>query len=209
MTVYTYFNHIECLKDSPLVEKWVKSWEANGWRTRVLSEADVWRADTVLARRLLDCGITQTRNPAEYGRATVLRWVPMTATTENSLHVDWDVMCNGLKPEDVVIHDPVPTFFAGTCPCAVAASPRGWRLFASILEQAVHYPRFELEGLLSDSTDQYATSIAPAEFYYIDQQGLLKNYQEDEGWRDAKMIHFPNRLTPYPRSGTVEKELGI
>lgn len=130
----------------------------------------------------------------------------MTKVTEPCLHVDWDVMCNGLKPEQLIIHDPVPTFLAGsTCPCAIAASPRGWKLFAYALELAPYMPRFSAAELLKDSCDQYAASIFPPEFYFIQPGMPCKLYKEDAGWETAPMIHFATRLTQLPRSKTVRQ----
>lgn len=208
MQVYTYYNHIDCLHDPDLILLWEESWKKHGWGTVILNEADAQAANPAMYSRFCESPLLETRNPPQYALAAMLRWIPMTRVTEPALHVDWDVLCNGLKPQDLIIHDPVPTFLASsTCPCAVAASPRGWKLFAALLELAPFVPEFNREDLLNDSCDQYATSITNPRYYYI-QDGKPCRCCEEEDWRNAPMIHFPNRLTKYPRSKTI-RELGI
>ena len=208
MKAVTYYNHIDCLHDPDLILLWEESWKKHGWETVILTEKDAQAADPEMYARFCKSPLLETRNPPEYAKAAMLRWVAQLGVNETCLHTDWDVLGNGLKPEDLVIHDPVPTFLASsTCPCAVAASPRGWKLFAHYLELAPFVPRFSREDLLNDSCDQYATSIMPPAYYYI-QDGKPCRCCEEEDWKNAPMIHFPNRLTPYPRSKTI-RGLGI
>lgn len=205
MKVYTYYNYVDCLKDPELISLWEKSWKRDGWEPVILTEEDAKNADPEMYARFNRSPLLESRNPPEYTRAAMLRWIPMTRVTEPCLHVDWDVFCNGLRPEQLVIHDPVPTFLsASTCPCAVAASPRGWKLFAALLEFAPFIPRFDREALVADSCDQYATSISNAEYYYIQPWLVCALYLENQNWKDAPMVHFPNRITPYPRSETIK-----
>jgi len=205
MKVFTYFSEVACLHDPDLIGLWKESWAKFGWKPVVLSAQDAVAADFELYERFLKSPLLLDQtNPPDYTLAAMLRWVPMTRVTEPCLHVDWDVLCNGFKPVHAVIHDPIPTFLSGnTCPCAVAAAPRGWRLLAAWLEAAPFSPRFSAQALASDSCDQYATSIMPQEFFYLQQGVACACYQESENWRTAPMIHFPTRLTPYPRSATI------
>jgi hypothetical protein len=206
---YTYYSHIQCLHDPELIAIWERSWRKHGWDTVILTEADAKASDPLMFDRFKNSPLLATRNPPEYTLAAMLRWIPMTRVTEHAIHLDWDVMCNGLRPEDVVIHDPVPTFMAGsTCPCAVAASPRGWKLFAAWLEAAPFMPAFSASALAADSCDQYATSLMPGDLCFVQQDTPCRLYKEQAGWESAPMIHFPNRLTPYPRSAAI-KALGI
>jgi len=207
--VFTYYQDIECLHDPDLIKIWEESWKKHGWEPVILTDKDAMDADPKMYARFCKSPLLATRNPPEYTLAAMLRWIPMTKVTEPCLHVDWDVLCNGLGKESVVMHDPVPTFLAGsTCPCAVAGTPKAWKLFAAWLEAAPFCPRFSADALAADSCDQYATSIMPQEFFYI-QQGLpCALYLEQENWRTSPMIHFPTRLTSYPRSATI-KSLGI
>lgn len=210
MKVFTYYSHVDGLKDDDLLTIWKESWARYGWEPIILNEADARAADSAMFQRFQKSELLKScpGNPVQYTLSAMLRWVAMTAIKENALHVDWDVMCNGLKPSEITIHDPIPTFLAGsTCPCAVAASPRGWRMFAAALEMAPFMPRFNAQDLLKDSCDQYAASIFPTEFAFVQPGTLCRLYQEQIGWQTAPMIHFPNRLTPYPRSATVRKVL--
>lgn len=212
MKAFTYYNHIQSLHDPDLVECWKRSWAKWGWEPIVLTQDDAKNADLPMYIRFCGSPLLNScpGNPKEYTLAAMLRWIPMTVQTEPCIHLDWDVMCNGLKPEDVIIHDPVPTFLAGsTCPCAIAANPRGWKLFAASLEIAPFLPNFNAEELLRDSCDQYAASILPPDLYFVQRNmQLCKLYLEEAGWETAKMIHFANRLTPRPRSAVV-RGLGI
>lgn len=221
MKVYTYFSPVPEIKDDGLLKEWAKSWQKHGWETVILGEIDAKRADPYMYDRFNKSPLLLTRNPREYTRAAMLRWIPMTQLSEPALHVDIDVMCNGLKPEDIIIHDPLPTFLAGsTCPCAVAANPRGWKLFCAMLELAPFLPNFHAEELAADSCDQWAMHIARQlmpECFFIqprwangfDEDPLICSlYNEDAGWEHAKTIHFPNRLTPQPRVETVRRVLG-
>lgn len=211
MKVFTYYSQIDSLNDPDLITVWRESWSKPGWEPIVLNQQSAEMADPAMTLRFMRSPLQKScpGNPAQYTMAAMLRWVPMTTVTEPCLHVDWDVMCNGLKPEQITIHDPIPTFLAGsTCPCAVAASPRGWKLFASSLEVAPFLPRFNATDLLRDSCDQYACSILPPELYFIQEGMPCKLYLEQDGWKDAPMIHFPTRLTPYPRSRSIRR-LGV
>lgn len=223
MKCYTYFNHVPEIKDDGLLGEWEKSWRKHGWETVILGERDAKAADPEMYARFNKSPLLLTRNPREYTRAAMLRWIPMTRLNEPALHVDIDVMCNGLKPEDIIIHDPLPTFLAGsTCPCAVAANPRGWKLFCAILEIAPFLPNFSAEELAADSCDQWAMHIArlmmPGCFFIQNglPNGVIQDeiiplcalYNEDKDWQSAPCVHFPNRLTKQPRVNTVREVMG-
>ena len=204
MKVYTYFNDVEGLGDPELLEIWQQTWSDHGWTPVILTEEDAYRTDPIMFERFLASTLIDGRNHEAYRRACMLRWVAQTVATENSLHVDWDVMCNGLQPEQVEFCDTIPTFLSGsTCPCAQAATAKGWKNFAEGLEKAPFLPNFDYEALCADSTDQYGTHVWPRNWYHIQTPPLCKFYKEGEGWEDAPMVHFPNRLTAYPRSETV------
>jgi hypothetical protein len=210
MKVFTYFAHVPECRDDALLPLWKKSWENHGWETVILNTNDAVVADRAMYERFRVSPLLKCANPALYTLAATLRWIPMTKVTEPCLHVDWDVLCNGLTPDQLIIHDPVPTFLAAsTCPCAVAANPRGWNLLTAWLEFAPFAPNFKAEDLWHDSCDQYATSLMPESLRFIQPGCLCKLYKEQDGWEKAPMIHFPNRLTPYPRSATVQKVLGL
>jgi hypothetical protein len=204
LKVYSYYNHVPEINDGDMIPIWEASWRKHGWDVVVLTEADAKRADPLMYDRINRSPLLETRNPREYTRAAMLRWIPMTQTGDPSIHVDIDVLCNGLRPEQIEIKPDRPTFLAGsTCPCAVAATQRGWKLFAAWLECSPYVPRFSAEALAADSCDQYATSIMPDEFFHIQPGIPCKLYTEQAGWETAPMIHFPNRLTAYPRSKTI------
>lgn len=117
MKVYTYFSQIDCLNDPDLLRCWHDSWLHHGWEPVTLNESDANTADPDRVIRYLRSPLMLScpGNPVAYTTAALLRWVAMTSPniTESCLHVDWDVMCNGLKPEDITFHDPIPTFLAG------------------------------------------------------------------------------------------------
>lgn len=210
MKVYTYFAHVPEHADDALIPLWEKSWRKFGWETVILNTNDAVAADRAMYERFRISPLLKCRNPALYTLAAMLRWIPMTKVTEPCLHVDWDVMCNGLTPDQIVIHDPLPTFLQNsTCPCAIAANPRGWKLLAAWLEFAPFAPNFNAEALYQDSCDQYAANLMPETLRFIQQPPLCKFYQEDEGWETAPMVHFPNRITPSPRSAVAQKALAL
>lgn len=210
MKVYTYFAHVPECQDDALISLWEKSWRKFGWEPIILNTNDAVAADRDMYERFRNSPLLKTRNPALYTLAAMLRWVAMTKVTEPCLHVDWDVFCNGLKPEQITIHDTLPTFLAGsTCPCAIAASPRGWKFLAAWLDFAPFAPNFSAGALMNDSCDQYATALMPESLYFIQPELLCKLVYEQEGWETAPMIHFPNRLTPYPRSKTITEILHL
>jgi hypothetical protein len=211
MKVFTYYNHVACLNDPDLITLWKSSWAKHGWEPIVLTEPDAAAADPAMFERfkqsplLLSC----PTNPKGYTLAAMLRWVAMAAINEPCLHTDWDVMCNGYRPEHAPSIGYPPTFFAGcTCPCAIFADGRGWKMIAAAMEMVPHTPEFKAEDLLKDSCDQYALSVAPKSWSIIDPTRPCRNYNGDVEWHGAPMIHFPNATTPYPRSQTI-RSLGI
>lgn len=204
MKVFTYFNQVPELKDPALIQMWLKSWSRLGWEPVILSENDAKRADSAMYQRFNRSPLMESRNPVGYTRAAMLRWVAMTAVKEPCIHVDWDVFCNGLRPEDLQIEGRKPIFLSSsTCPCAVAATPQGWKFLAALIELAPFLPSFSREALLADSCDQYATGISHPDYVEIHPRQMCALYNEDKDWQNAPMIHFPNRLTPYPRSRVV------
>lgn len=212
MKVYTYFNDVACLRDPDLIPLWRQTWSAHGWEPIVLNEQDAAAANPEMFERfkrsplLLSC----PTNPAGYTLAAMLRWVAMTAIDEPCLHVDWDVFSTGYRPEHAPKVGYPPTFMAGcTCPCAVFADGRGWKMIAAALEMVPHTPEFNPQDLLKDSCDQYALSVAPKSWSLIDPTRPCRNYNGDVEWRGAPMIHFPNATTPYPRSKKVREVLGL
>lgn len=210
MKVYTYFGLVPELRDPDLIQAWTQSWSRLGWEPVILQEDNARKADRQMYERFNASPLLESRNPIEYTRAAMLRWVAMTAVKEPCLHVDWDVFCNGLRPEDLQIDEHRPMFLSkSTCPCAVAATPRGWRLFAAMLELAPFLPNFSREDLIADSCDQYAAVISSPDHYCIHPEMLCALYNSDENWENAPMIHFPNRLTPYPRSAVVKSFPGL
>jgi hypothetical protein len=210
MKVYTYHSHIAQLADRELLELWRASWKRHGWDPHVLNSHHAHSASKEMFANASRSPLLRGRNPYEYLLSTMLRWVAMLKIQEPCLHVDWDVMCNGLSPADVKFNSTAPVFLAGsTCPCALAAKPAGWKLLAKWLELAPLHPKFSAEACFNDSADQYATMLMPPELHIIHDPALCLLYKEEEGWERAPMIHFPNRLTPYPRSATVREVLHL
>lgn len=206
MKVFTYYSPVPELKDPALINKWLKSWSRLGWDPVILSENDAKRADSAMYQRLNRSPLMEGPHAREYCRACVLRWIPMTAVKEPCLHVDWDVFCNGLRPEDLHVNGDYPILLSGTtCPCAVLATPKGWKLFAALLELAPYLPHFSREDLYANACDQYAVEISHRDYLVIDSSQPCAHYNETPGWETAPMIHFPNRLTPYPRSRTISE----
>lgn len=210
MKVFTYFADVPECRDADLLPVWKRSWEKHGWETVVLGTQDAVHADRMMYERFRISPLLACRNPALYTLAAMLRWIPMTRVAEPCLHVDWDVMCNGLKPDQLLIPDSVPMFLAGsTCPCAIASSQRGWRLLTGWLEFAPFAPGFDAVKLFLDSCDQYATQLMPPSLYHIHQPSLCKLYDEEAGWQEAPMVHFACRVTPRPRSAIAKKVLSL
>ena len=208
MRVYTYHTQINALRDPDLLICWRDSWAKHGWEPRVLEEADATRASPWMCGELLASPLMRScpGNPVEYTKAALLRWAAMQNIGEYCLHVDWDVICNGFRPEHMPNQWPGFTFMAGsTCPCAIAADARGWRLFGCLLFMAPYLPGFSAEALLKDSCDQYAASLFPPSMYRIQADCPCKLYQEQAGWEKAPMIHFATRVTGPNRSATVRR----
>lgn len=211
--VYTYFNEVNGLQDPDMIELWEESWRSRGWYPIILNEHDARHADPDVYKLINESPLMETRNPTEYGRATMLRWVAMLSRSIKSpcLHVDWDVICNSTDLHDFGwpgFRSGIPNFLSNsTCPCAIAADSAGWRSLVTSLLLAPHLTKFSREALLADSCDQYGTSILPPTVYSIYPEHLCKLYTEEAGWEVAPMIHFPNRLTQYPRSNTIRKVL--
>lgn len=208
MRVYTYFNHVQEIKDPALLDVWAKSWRKYGWEPIILNKNDAHAADPAMYERFNRSPLLKSSpgNPVEYTKAAMFRWVAQTAIIEPSLHVDWDVMCNGYTPADVHPQAFPPVFLAGsTCPCAVYSNRDGYRFLASALETIPNMKEFKAADLLKDSCDQYAFSVMPPGWSTIDPKFPCRLYLEDKDWEHAPMIHFPTRLTPYPRSATIAK----
>lgn len=218
MKVYTYYNTVPGLEDptmsdnnfaltkqKALIDLWVKSWSSwPDWEPVILTEADAKNANPDMYARFNVSPLLESRNPPEYMRATLLRWVAMTAVQEPCLHVDWDVFCAGVRPDQLDLSGTKPVFLSrSTCPCAIAASPQGWKLLAAMMELAPFIPKFSREELLADSGDQYATSISSPEYYDVHPEQLCALFGKDPGWENAPMVHFANCVTPKPRSAVI------
>jgi hypothetical protein len=213
MKVFTYYSHVPGLVDPDLIKLWEASWRRHGWETVILTEQDASAADPQMFERfkasplMLSC----PTNPVAYTLAAMLRWIPMTKVEEPCMHTDWDIINNGWTPEHAAACGPgyPATYMAGcTCPCAIYANGRGWRLLAAALEAVPHTPEFKAEDLLKDSCDQYALSVQPKSWSIIHPDRPCRNYNSDVGWQTCPLIHFPNAHTPYPRSDTI-KRLGF
>lgn len=209
MKAYTYFSQIDCLNDPELIRLWEQSWRHYGWQTVILNEMDARNADNDMVVRFEKSPLMKScpGNPVQYTRSAMMRWVCMTQVSEPCIHLDWDVLCNGYTPDMVQKPYPnLPVFLSGsTCPCAIFGTPEAWKHFSNWLEIAPTSERFSAADLMKDSCDQYAWSIAPANFSIIDPSFPCKLYREHKGWETAPMIHFPNRLTPSPRSQTIKQ----
>lgn len=209
MKVFTYFTQIDCLNDPDLIRCWKSSWSKHGWETVVLGEQESRSADAEMYNRFRQSPLLKScpTNPPQYTMAAMLRWIPMTKVTEPCLHVDWDVMNNGYRPEHLPSPIPdVPVYLSGwTCPSAIYATPRGWKLWVAILEACPYFPRFNADDLLKNSCDQYAGGITPAEFYWIHPSFPCKSYNKDPGWESCPLPHFPNSETPAPRSAVIRR----
>ena len=209
MKVYTYYEPVPGLEDPDMMALWGASWRRHGWETVVLTEADAFAADPYTAERFKHSPLLQSHplNPPGYVMACLMRYVPMSVTAEPSLHVDWDVICNGYRPESVPAHDFPAVFLAGCrCPCAMFGSPAAWLMLMAIMEGAPKMASFDPEMLRKDNADQYVTMYQmPPDWVVVDPAKPCKTYMEDADWAGAPMIHFPNRLTGYPRSATITK----
>ncbi len=212
MKVFTYFDQVDSLNDPDLLALWKASWERHGWEAVVLTQKDAIAADPKMVERVRNSPLLKSHplNPVGYVMACIMRYVPMTVIQEPALHVDWDVLGNGFKPSDVVGPLFPVSFLAGCrCPCAMYGSPAAWRMLAAIMEGAAEMANFDPAILATDNADQYVTMYEiPADWAIIDPRKPCLTYNEDANWQTGGMIHFPNRLTGYPRSKKI-RELGF
>jgi hypothetical protein len=214
MKAVTYFNEVESLHDPALLELWKASWAKFGWEPVVLTIKDALETDPDMVERFQKSPLLKSHpgNPSGYVWACLVRWVAQLKIKEPSLLLDWDVICNGYKPEDAPkeTNDFRPVFLAGgLCPCAVAGRHMTWQMICAWLEFAPFAPNFSTEALAKDNADQYAIAyVMPKEWAIVDPKSPCIAYQ-NEGWKTAPMIHFPNQVTSYPRSEVIKHELGI
>jgi hypothetical protein len=212
MQVVTYFSDVAALRDPDLLELWKASWARYGWEPIVLTFEDALRANTGLVERLRQSPLLKScpGNPPDYVWACLVGWVAHLNLEGPCLHLDWDIMCNGYRPEDAPqeTQDFRPVFLSGgLCPCAIFGWPKTWQMICAWLECAPFVPNFSSDELLKDNADQYAIAyVMPKDWAVIDPKKQCLFYQEDKDWRAAPMIHFPTRLTGYPRSATIRQE---
>jgi len=207
MKVYTYFSRVGCLEDADLLECWTSSWRRFGWEPVVLSSQHAHATNPGIFKQLTDSVLLTGPHDREYVLSTLLRWLAMVPIAGRSLHVDWDVMCNGLKPSDIQFDEARLTFLsANHCPCAVAADSHGWNFMVQCLLAAPYHPKFKTEDLVLDCSDQYAFGLFKSVIPTSDPV-LVKAWTEDDAWATAPAIHFPNRLTSYPRSRIIRQVL--
>lgn len=197
-TVHTYYEHVPGFpKPDKILYLWRRSWEDNGWTTRVLSEKDAASHPgyTYFLDRIIRF---PTTNPKEYERACFLRHLAM-ANIGGGLLADYDVF-NVAMPVDVgherlkalalALGDAKLAILEPTkVPCLVWGTAEGYEDLCDLLcEYSVNG-----EKHVSDMTIIRKSQLPayPVCVEHLCSGAPIAN-NPGSGWRDAGVIHFSN-----------------
>lgn len=211
MKVFCYFDEIPGIApDRLLLDLWRKSWEHFGWETQMLSKADALaRNPEACAKIMASEELRRGPCPEGYNLATHLRW----AAHPGGLIIDYDVINNGFRPQDMIalwddaadhLGDVWMPLFLNVVPCccAVYADPEQVDvLLAAILEHADNPDASE--GERTFVCHDQAIFERFADRWAGVPQSLVTEYTLP-GWREAPLIHFCNSKTVSPRGRLIE-----
>lgn len=193
--VFSYYQRATKRDDLPLIKMWSENWAARGFEPVVLCEEDAklhpgYEYFRAIIRRF------PTVNPTLYEQACFLRHLAMAK--RGGLLLDYDVFNVGLTPEGLraLMFGDAPVFLEPTrCPCAVFGNAKAFDYICDLLDTYTVKTSDHYNGKphVSDQTilrqfDLPRTNICVE----IGCTGSTKVNDFGDGWRTAKLIHFPN-----------------
>jgi len=191
-TVYSYYEQVEGRpKPDKLLDLWRRSWEAQGWETKVLSESDA-RSHPAFGAFSDRIRQFSTVNPPGYERACYIRHLAMANQADEGpmLMLDYDVLLNPAGPKFTLPPQvDGPAILEPTrVPCMVLADVDG---FMDICDILVSYQQKYGENHVSDMTILRKSSVrvAPGCVEHLDSGRPIVDDPGD-GWKTAPAIHF-------------------
>lgn len=212
MNVFTYYEPIPGFEDdAKLVELWKRSWEQQGWEATVLGRSDAERSP-YFAELSRAADRLPTVNPKEYERACYIRHGAFHEVAEVvvwSVFTDYDIINYGFTPNDLQaqrlrgITNSRDVFHLdhGAGGNYVAARIG----IEAIIEVITHWPETLLTSWTGKPLIDDMHMIQALAFQRLNLVGMYGH----PGWRDARLVHFPNALTPNPRTETILRERPI
>jgi hypothetical protein len=187
-TVYTYWQPVPGFEyPKALLDLWSKSWEARGWKTAVLCEAN---AHDHPGYAYFNERISRfpTSNPREYERACFLRHLAM-AQIGGGLLMDYDcILRSKALPEDDLPLPNHPVFLEPTrVPCAVMGSADAYEELCDWLcEYDASKDRHVSDMTILRKTNYQAQNVCVEHLC----SGRPVENDPGDGWKTAPMIHF-------------------
>lgn len=192
-TVYTYHEHISGMYGIPLLIEWKKSWEANGWRLKILGRTDAMRHPR-FHQFLKRVQRHPTVNGRPYEDACYLRHLAMAAIVPCGpmLMTDYDVLNVRFKPDDLAGDTPYVLDSDGV-PCALCGTASDWEQIVRFIE------RYPLDKPVTVGNRPHMSDM-----YMIQSIGLRRTNQcilkDKTGWDSAPLVHFGHVSTPGDRA---------
>lgn len=188
-----------------LIDLHERTFRSNGWEPVRLSEQTsrrhplyefFSRRDTILAR---------TKNEWSYARACYMRW--LAYAVEGIPFCDFDVLNYGFTPEDAAelmaeAKAPLLISNAGAVGLLRSSDYKSViNLFVDFVKNPVLRGRLKTEDI-NDMT--ILQELSPGWFTQVpfEDRRFAKDYST-EGWREAKLVHYPYHYTPVPRGRTA------
>ena len=212
MNVFTYYEPIPGFEDdAKLVELWKRSWEQRGWKATVLGRSDAERSPHFAAlSRAADR--LPTVNPKEYERACYIRHGAFHKASDIldwNVFTDYDIINYRLTPEDCsdqrypwITHNRGVFHLDNGAVGNYVARTYG---IEAIIEVITHWPETLLTSWNGKPLIEDMHMIQALAFQRMNLVGMYGH----PGWRDARLVHFPNALTPNPRTETILRERPI
>lgn len=206
MNVFTYYEPLPGFEDdAKLVELWKRSWEQQGWEATVLGRSDAERSPHFAAlSRAADR--LPTVNPKEYERACYIRhgaFHMVAHPLHFSVFVDYDIVNYGFTVADQLnlgypLMEMVYHIDHGAVGNYIATKPGIRR----IIEVITHWPNTLLTTWNGKPLIEDMHMIQAMAF---ERKNVVGMYGHG-AWQYAKLVHFPNALTPKPRTATILRE---
>lgn len=180
MNVFTFYEPVESFgNQNELINLWIDSWKTRGWNPVVIDQKQACTHKNWVPFNAGKIHSLPTRNPLAYERACWHRWFAFEQMGGGVMS-DYDVMNNGLTPDEVIIGHPL-ILEQHRVPCVVAADANGAKLITDHIMSHQPAPR---DGHYSDM------------LMFIDSKWPHIKICKEPGqgdWKKAKLIHFSAR----------------
>lgn len=203
MKIYSYYESISGFSEDPVIQRWRETWTAHGWEPTLLGRADAEKHILFDSYEKV-ISTLPTVNPRQYEAACFLRWLAMLSVGGGFM-CDYDVMNNGLKPDQVssFIKSPTMIFLESNgVPSAVLGNDIAFT--RAVILFALYEPDSKdvCNGRphISDQ-DISCRKFSDAGFLL---HKMCRQYS-DIGWEKSPLIHFSNPSTQGKKKERLEE----